>query len=219
MFAVCLCARYQAKPKVSHLAAAKRIMRYLKGTPDTGLWYPKDDNFSLTSFSDSDYGGCKLNFKSTTGGCQFFGDRLVTWQCKKQTSVATSTCEAEYVAASSCCSQLLWIQQQMRDYGLEFSNTPIFVDNSAAISIIKEPSHHSKTKHIEIKYHFIRDCYEKKLIEIVKIHTDLQKADLFTKAFTKSRFDFLLKSNGILPMSDVIQPNELKPELALVIRS
>jgi hypothetical protein len=91
----------------------------------------------------------------------------------------------------------------MRDYGLRFLNTPINVDNTAAISITKNPVQHSKTKHIDIRYHFIRDCYEKKLIDIKKIHTDFQKADLFTKTFNKSRFDFLLSENGIKNMKTV----------------
>ncbi|KAD2392849.1 hypothetical protein E3N88_39826 [Mikania micrantha] len=93
------------------------LYRGMIGTPDLGLWYPSDDNFELTAYSDLDYGGCKRDFKSTSAGCQFFGTRLVTWQCKKQTSVSTSTCEAEYIAAASCCSQIIWIQQQIRDYG------------------------------------------------------------------------------------------------------
>ncbi|KAJ0765403.1 putative RNA-directed DNA polymerase [Helianthus annuus] len=197
MYPTCLLARYQVNPKASHLAAVKRIFRYLKAYPDTGLWYPRDNNFDLVAFSDSDFGGCKIDGKSTTAGCQFLGNRLVTWQCKKQTCVATSTCEAEYIAASSCCSQVLWIQQQLRDYGFEFLTTPIYVDNSAALDITRNPVQHSKTKHIEIKYHFIRDCFEKRLIDVVKVHTDDQRADLFTKAFDKSRFDFLLLVNGI----------------------
>ena len=102
MFAVCLCARFQANPKESHMKAAKRILRYLKGKPKLGIWYPAGGDFDLVAYTDSDYGGCNLNRKSTTGGCQFLGGRLVTWQCKKQTSVAVSTCEAEYVAASHC---------------------------------------------------------------------------------------------------------------------
>jgi len=203
MFATCLCARYQSKPRVSHLVAVKRIFRYLKGTPDLGLWYPNDDNFELTAYSDSDYGGCKRDFKSTSAGCQFFGSRLVTWQCKKQTSVATSTCEAEYIAVASCCSQIIWIQQQLRDYGLQFSNTPIYVDNSAAIAVTKNPVQHSKTKHIEIKYHFIRDCFDKKLIDVVKIQTDFQKADLYTKALDKPRFLYLLEANGVKKKEEV----------------
>nr|GEY73451.1 hypothetical protein [Tanacetum cinerariifolium] len=109
MFAVCACARHQVIPKECHLHAVKRIFRYLKGHPKLGLWYPKDSPFDLVSFSDSDYGGATQDCKSTTGGCQFLGKRLISWQCKKQTIVATSTTEAEYVAAASCCGQVPWI--------------------------------------------------------------------------------------------------------------
>ncbi|GKA35203.1 hypothetical protein Tco_0721694 [Tanacetum coccineum] len=118
MFAVCACARYQVNPKVSHLHAVKRIFRYLKGQPKLGLWYPKDSPFDLVAYTDSDYARASLDRKSTTGGCQFFGCRLISWQCKKQTVVANSTTEAEYVAASSCCGQVLWIQNQLLDYGI-----------------------------------------------------------------------------------------------------
>ena len=197
MFAVSICSRYQAHPKISHLKAVKRIFCYLKGKPTLGLWYPTDDNFLLTAFSDSDYGGCNMNWKSTTGGCQFLGNRLVSWQCKKQMTVSTSTAEAKYNAASSCCSQVLWIQHQMRDYGLFLTQTPIHIDNTAAICIIRNPVQHSKTKHIEIRYHFIRDCYEKKLIDLIRIDTSKQNADIFTKAFPKNRFEDLVSMIGM----------------------
>ncbi|GJX55728.1 putative ribonuclease H-like domain-containing protein [Tanacetum coccineum] len=144
MFAVCACARYQVNPKVSHLHAVKRIFRYLKGQPKLGIWYPKDSPFDLVAYTDSDYAGASLDRKSTIGGCQFLRSRLISWQCKKQTVVANSTTEAEYVAASSCCGQVLWIQNQLLDYG---------------------------------------DCNEKKLIQMVKIYTDKNIADLLTKAF------------------------------------
>nr|GEW54776.1 uncharacterized mitochondrial protein AtMg00810-like [Tanacetum cinerariifolium] len=117
MFAVCACARFQVTPKVSHLHAVKRIFRYLKGKPHLGLWYPKDSPFDLVAYSDSDYAGASLDKKSTNRGCQFLGCRLISWQCKKQTVVATSSTEAEYVAGASCCAQVLWIQNQMLDYG------------------------------------------------------------------------------------------------------
>ncbi|GJV58391.1 uncharacterized mitochondrial protein-like protein [Tanacetum coccineum] len=117
MFAVCAYARYQVNPKVSHLHAVKRIFRYLKGQPKLGLWYPKDSPFDLVAYTDSDYARASLDRKSTTGGCQFLGCRLISWQCKKQTVVANSTTEAEYVAASSCYGQVLWIQNQLLDYG------------------------------------------------------------------------------------------------------
>ncbi|GKA22433.1 retrovirus-related pol polyprotein from transposon TNT 1-94 [Tanacetum coccineum] len=129
MFAVCACSRFQVTPKTSHLNAVKRIFRYLKGKPKLGLWYPRVSSFDLEAYSDSDYAGANLDRKSTTGGCQFLGRRLISWQCKKQTIVATSTTEAEYVAAANCCGQVLWIQNQMLDYGFNFMNTKIYIDN------------------------------------------------------------------------------------------
>ncbi|GJU91713.1 hypothetical protein Tco_1304136 [Tanacetum coccineum] len=106
MFAVCACARYQVNPKILHLYAVKRIFRYLKGQSKLGLWYPKDSPFDLVAYTDSDYAGASLDMKSTTRGCQFLGCRLISWQCKKQTMVANSTIEVEYVAALSCCGQI-----------------------------------------------------------------------------------------------------------------
>ncbi|GJT45425.1 putative ribonuclease H-like domain-containing protein [Tanacetum coccineum] len=182
MFVVCACARFQVTPKTSHLHAVKRIFRYLKGQPKLGFWYPRDLPFDLEAFSDSDYVGASLDRKSTTRGCQFLGKRLISWQCKKQTIVANSTTEAEYVAAAHCCGQVLWIQNQMLDYGFNFMNTKIYIDNESIICIVKNLVFHSKTKHIEIRYHFIRDSYEKKLIQVIKIHTDYNVADLLTKA-------------------------------------
>nr|GEV28385.1 uncharacterized mitochondrial protein AtMg00810-like [Tanacetum cinerariifolium] len=117
MFAVCACARFQMTPKALHLHVVKRIFRYLKGKPHLGLWYPKDSPFDLMAYSDSDYVGASLDIKSTTEGCQFFRCRLISWQCKKQTVVATSSIEAEYVATASCCTQVIWIQNQLLDYG------------------------------------------------------------------------------------------------------
>ncbi|GKD19789.1 hypothetical protein Tco_1208947, partial [Tanacetum coccineum] len=129
MFAVYACSRFQVTPKTSHLIAVKRIFRYLKGKPKLVLWYPRESSFDLVAYSDSDYAGANLNRKSTTGGCQFLGHRLILWQCKKQTIVATSTTEVEYVAAANCCGQILWIQNQMLDYGFNFMNTKIYIDN------------------------------------------------------------------------------------------
>ncbi|GJY62424.1 putative ribonuclease H-like domain-containing protein [Tanacetum coccineum] len=198
MFAVCACARFQVTPKASHLNAVKRIFRYLKHQPKLGLWYPRDSPFELEAFSDSDYGGASLDRKSTTGGCQFLGRRLISWQCKKQTIMANSTTEAEYVAAANCCGQVLWIQNQMMDYGFNFMNTKIHIDNESTICIVKNPVYHSRTKHIEIRHHFIRDCYEKRLIDVIKIHTDANVADLLTKGFDVTRFNFLV-ANLVLP--------------------
>jgi hypothetical protein len=198
MFAVCACARFQVTPKTSHMTAVEKIFRYLKTYPNLGLWYPRESPMELITYSDSDYAGASLDRRSTTGGCQFLGCRLVSWQCKKQTMVATSTTEAEYVAATSCCAQILWLQNQLLDYGYSFMNTIIYIDNSSTICIIKNPVQHTKTKHIEIRHHFIRDCFEKKLINVVKIHTDDNYADLLTKGLDVGRFQYLVTGIGML---------------------
>ncbi|GKC71885.1 hypothetical protein Tco_1117768, partial [Tanacetum coccineum] len=171
MFAVCACARFQVTPKALHLNAVKRIFRYLKHQPKLGLWYPRDSLFELEAFSDSDYGGASIDRKSTTGG-------NCCGQCKKQTIVVNSTTKAEYVVAANYCGQVLWIQNQIMDYGFNFMNTKIHIDNESTICIVKNPVYHSRTKHIEIRHHFIRDCYEKRLIDVIKIHTDANVAKL-----------------------------------------
>nr|GEV69298.1 putative ribonuclease H-like domain-containing protein [Tanacetum cinerariifolium] len=146
MFAVYACARFQVTPKASHLHAIKRIFRYLKGKPHLGMWYPKDSPFNLVAYLDSDYAGASLDRKSVTKGCQFFRCRLISWQCKKQTVVATSSTEDEYVAAASCCARVLWIQNQLLDYGPDQmvsgkdSSNPLMADNLP--KIIWYSTHH-----------------------------------------------------------------------------
>nr|GEZ42622.1 hypothetical protein [Tanacetum cinerariifolium] len=117
MFAVCACVYFQVTLKASHIHAVKRIFRYLKGKPHLRLWYLKDSPFDLVAYLDGDYASASLDRKSTTGGCQFLGCRLISWQCKKQTIVVTSSTKAEYVATASCWAQVLWIHNQLMDYG------------------------------------------------------------------------------------------------------
>nr|GEX91802.1 putative ribonuclease H-like domain-containing protein [Tanacetum cinerariifolium] len=182
-FAVCACVRFQVTLKTSHLHAVKIIFRYLKDQPKLGLWYSKDSPFDLEAYFDSDYAGASLDRKSTTRGCQFLRKRLISWQCKKQTIVANSTTEAEYVDVASYCEQVLYIQNQMLNYGFNLMNTKIYIDNESIICIVKNLMFHSKTKHIEIRHHFIKYSYEKKLIQVIKIQIDYNIADLLTKAF------------------------------------
>lgn len=197
-FAVSACSRHQVTPLTSHLNAVNKIFKYIKGQPKLGLWYPRESPFVLEAYSDSDYAGANLDRKFTTGGCQFLGRRLISWQCKKQTIVATSTTEAEYVAAANCCGQVLWIQNQMLDYRFNFMNTKIYIDNQSTISIVKNLVFHQRTKHIEIRHHFIRDANEKHLIQVLKIHTDDNVADLLTKAFDGPRFNHLVVNIGMV---------------------
>ena len=195
-------ARYQANSKLSQVTAVNRIFRYLKARPKLGLWYPKNKDFQLYAFSDSNHGGDDSDRKSTSAGCQFLGNRLISWQCKKQQTVSTSTAEAEYVAASACCSQVIWRQYQLLDYGLRFQATSIFCDNDATIRICKNPVEHSKTKHIDIKVHFIRDCYDRGLIQMEEVHTDNNVADLFTKPLARARFELLVDRLEMIRFDD-----------------
>jgi hypothetical protein len=183
-----MCARFQAAPKECHLTAMKRIMRYLKYSPNVGLWYPKGAKFELVGFSDSDYTGCKVDRKSTSGGCQLLGRSLVSWSYKKQNSVALSTAEAEYISAGSCCAQLLWMKQTLLDYSVTFQEIPLLCDNESAINIANNPVQHSRTKHIDIRHHFLRDRMSKGDIKIDGVSTDDQLADIFTKPLDESRF-------------------------------
>nr|GEU35931.1 hypothetical protein [Tanacetum cinerariifolium] len=175
-----------------HGFTVKRIFRYLKGQSTLGLWYPKDSPLELIAYSDSDYAGASLDRKSTTRGCQFLGSRLISWQCKKQTIVANSITEAKYIAASSCCGQVLWIQNQLLDYGYNFMQTKIHVYNESAICVVKNPVYHSKTKHIEIQHHFIRDSYEKRLIEMLQA-----LVCLILRAWIKGRSGIKLKGYSL----------------------
>ncbi|GJT27410.1 putative ribonuclease H-like domain-containing protein [Tanacetum coccineum] len=164
-----------------YLTASRPDILYLKGQPKLGLWYTKDPPFDLEAYTDSDYAGASLGHEIHHRCCQVIGRDYVHGHYKKQTIVANSTTEAEYVTASSCCGQVLWIQNQMLDYGYNFMNTKIFIDNKSTICIVKNLVFHSKTKHIEIRHHFIRDSYKKRLIQVIKIHTDHNVADLLTK--------------------------------------
>jgi hypothetical protein len=191
VLSVGVCARYQAAPKDSHMQAVNRILRYLVYTPRFGLWYPKGSNFTLAGYSDSDWAGCKDDRKSTSGACHFLGRSLVSWSSKKQNCISLSSTEAEYVAAASCCSQLLWMRQTLKEYGVHCDKVPLLCDNESAIKIGHNPVLHSRTKHIEIRHHFIRDHINRGDIELSYVPTKIQLADMFTKPLDEARFTFL----------------------------
>ena len=200
MFVTCLCARFQADHRESHLVTIIRIFKYLKGTPKLGIWYPRDSVFDLIGYSDAYYAGCKIDRKSTTGTSQFLGNKLVSWFRKKQNSVSTSTAEAEYNAAS-CFAQILWMKNQLLDYGLQVNRIPIFRDNTSAIAITKNPVQHSRTNHIDIKYHFIREPFMNGTVELHFVQSEKQLADIFTKPLDESTFTRLVSELGMLNYS------------------
>ncbi|CAM8889977.1 unnamed protein product [Rhodiola kirilowii] len=157
----------------------KRILRYLKGTEKLVLWYPRVKSLRLEGFTDADFAGDRTDRKSTSGMAQFLGSCLVSWGSKKQNSVALSTAEAEYIAAAVCCAQILWLHNQLSDFNLHFDQVPIFCDNTSAISIAKNPVQHGKSKHIEIKHHFLRDCVQKELVTSNFYRSKDQVADIY----------------------------------------
>jgi hypothetical protein len=204
MLSVCMCARFQANPKECHLSVVKRILRYLVHTPNLGLWYPKGSKFNLLGYSDSDYTGCKVDRKSTLRTCQFLGRSLVSWSSKKQNCVALPTVEAEYVAAGACCAQLLWMRQTLQDFRCHFTKIPLLCDNESAIKLANNPVSHSRTKHIDIRHHFLRDHETKGDIEFRHVSTEKQLADIFTKPLDESRFYALRNELNILDSHNVV---------------
>ncbi|KAL7597761.1 hypothetical protein Lser_V15G21859 [Lactuca serriola] len=203
MFSVCYCARFQANPHETHMLAVKNIFFYLKRTSSLGLWYPTNSGFFVQALSDADLGGCGLDRKSTTGGCQFLDGKLVSWQSKKQTRVSLSMAEVEYIAAASCTSQVVWIQSQLRDYGLNMKKIPLYCDFESAIRICHNPVQHSKTKHISLQYHFIKDLVEDGNVEIHFVRTTDQIADIFTKALHEASFNKILQGLGMMEAESV----------------
>lgn len=201
MFAYVLDFKYVLRNLI--LSAVKKIFRYLIGTQNLGLWYPRGTSFDLIGFSDADYAGSKIDRKSTSGTCHFLGHMLVSWSSKKQNSVALSTAEAEYIAAGNCCAQILWIKQQLSDFGVSLNNILIFCDNTSAINITKNPVQHSRTKHIEIRHHFIRDHVLKKDISIEFVDSLNQIADIFTKPLNEAQFIKIRRELGMLNENDI----------------
>ena len=146
MFSACLCARFQSCPKESYLIAVKHIIRYLKGTIGMDLWYPRTGQFSMMSFSDADYAGCRVNRKSTSETYQFLGNCLVSWSSKKQNFVALSTAMAEYVAAGAYCAQVFWIKHTLLDYDLHYNHIKIFCDNTCLLYTSPSPRDRQKSR-------------------------------------------------------------------------
>jgi hypothetical protein len=163
-----------------------------------GFGTPKGSTFDLIGYSDADWAGCKIDRKSTSGTCQFLGRSLVSWASKKQNSIALSTAEEEYIATGHCCAQLLWMRQTLRDYGYKLSKVPLLCDNESAIRMADNPVEHSRTKHIDIRYHFLRGHQQKGDIEIAYVNTQNQLADIFTKPLDEKTFSKLRNELNIL---------------------
>ncbi|GKC92515.1 hypothetical protein Tco_1157957 [Tanacetum coccineum] len=171
-----------------------------------GIWYSKDSGFELIAYLNADHARCIDDCKSTSGGIQFLGDKLVSWSSKKQDCTSMSTAEAEYVSLSACCAQVIWMQTQLLNYGFRYNKIPMYCDSKITIAISCNPIQHSRTKHINIRYYFIKEHVEKATIELYFVRTEYQLADLFTKALPKERFEYLVHGIGMRCMT----PTELE---------
>nr|GFC88049.1 retrovirus-related Pol polyprotein from transposon TNT 1-94 [Tanacetum cinerariifolium] len=176
-----------------HLHAIKRIFRYIRGTINQGLWYPKDSSVALTAFADADHAGCQDTHCSTSDSLQFLGERLINWSSKRQKSAAISSTEGKYIALSGCYAQILWMRSQLTNYGLGFNKIPMYCDNKSVIALCCNNVQHSRSKHIDIRYHFIKEHVENEVIELYFVNTEYQLADLFAKALGRVRIEFLIE--------------------------
>ncbi|GJV18558.1 retrovirus-related pol polyprotein from transposon TNT 1-94 [Tanacetum coccineum] len=196
-FAVCMCARYQAKPTKKHLHAIKRIFKYLRGIVNRGLWYPKDSSITLTTYTYGDHAGFQDTRRSTSRCMKLLGDRLVSWSSKRQKSDVISSTKAEYIAMSGCYAQILWMRSHLTDYGLGFNKILMYRDNKSAIALCCNNVQHSRSKHIDIRFHFIKEQVENGVVELYFVNTEYQLADIFTKALCRERIEFLINKLGM----------------------
>nr|GFC65190.1 retrovirus-related Pol polyprotein from transposon TNT 1-94 [Tanacetum cinerariifolium] len=153
--------------------------------------------------SDADHTRCIDSHKSTSGGIQFLGDKLVSWMSKKQNCTAMSLAEAKYMALSKSCAQVMWIRIQLQDYGFNYKKIPLYCDSQSAIAISCNPVQHSRTKHIHTQYHFIKEHVKNGIIELYFVRTEYQLADIFTKALPEDRFKYLVRRIGMRCLTPV----------------
>ncbi|KAL0291904.1 UNVERIFIED_CONTAM: Retrovirus-related Pol polyprotein from transposon RE2 [Sesamum radiatum] len=184
--------------------AAKRILRYLKGTFDYGIFYTSSNDVCLKGYCDSDYAGDVDDRKSTTGFVFYFGENAISWCSRKQPIVTLSTCESEYVATTAGTCHAIWLRRLLSElYFAQDRATKIMVDNKSAIALAKNPVFHDRSKHIDARFHFIRDCIANKEIEVEYVKTLDQVADIFTKALKKDRFQQLREMIGVVKESSL----------------
>ncbi|GJS94907.1 hypothetical protein Tco_0801875 [Tanacetum coccineum] len=163
-----------------------------------GLWYLKDTGMSLIAYADADHVRCQDTRSSTSRSAQFLGDKLVSWSSKKQKSTVISSTEAEYIALSGCCAYILWMRSQLTDYGFQFNKIPLYYDNKSEIAICCNNVQHSRAKHINVRYHFIKEQVENGIVELYFVRMEYQLDDIFTKPLPRERFNFFDRESSAL---------------------
>lgn len=203
-FAVNQLSQFLSAPTDIHEQAAHRVLKYLKGSPGSGLFYPASSSTTLTAFSDSDWAGCIDTRKSITGYCLFLGDSLISWRSKKQSTASRSSCESEYRAMATTVCEIQWLHYLLQDLNQpQLAPTSMFCDNQSAMHIAHNPSYHERTKHIELDCHIVREKLQQGLVHLLPISTTLQTADVFTKPLTPAPFKTCISKLG---MKDIHLP-------------
>lgn len=198
-FAVQQVSQFMHTPRHLHLAAVRRIIRYLKGTSYRGLFFPASTSLTLLAYSDADWAGCADTRRSVSGWCMFLGPALISWKSKKQARVSKSSTESEYRAMSTACSEITWLRGLLAELGFpQINATPLHADNTSAIQIATNPVFHERTKHIEVDCHSIREALDDHVISLPHVSSQLQLADIFTKAVPRARHQFLLSKLMLL---------------------
>jgi hypothetical protein len=199
MYAVSLISRFMENPKISHWKVGKRILRYIAGTTDYGIWYSNSEDDSLVGYTDSDFAGSIDDRKSTSGYAFLLGTGLISWASKKQPIVTISSVEAEYVATTSTSCHAVWLRRILSDLTHEEKEpTPIFCDNSSTIALSKNHVFHRKSKHIDTHYHFIHELVNDGSIMLQFCGSKEQLADIFTKPLGRNTFEFQRQHLGIV---------------------
>ena len=202
MFAASLLSRFMHSPTKKHMGIAKRVLRYIQGTLSYGIEFTRDMNAVLIGFCDSDWAGSEDDSRSTSGYAFSFGSGAFSWASMKQNTVALSTAEAKYVLAAEATAQAIWLRFVLDDFGeMQPDATPLFCDNMSAISMVKNPVFHQKTRQINRRYHFIREALQEGVIDMRFCRSEEQLADIFTKALPKDRFNYLRLKLGVKPVS------------------
>lgn len=198
MHSVSVLSRYMHSPTMQHLGAAKRVLRYIGGTIEHGIWYAQSAECKLFGFSDSDWAGCLDDRRSTSGHTFILGSGAISWSSKKQDIVALSSSEAEYVAVNSAACQMVWLRRVLSEVGYKQEQaTEIFCDNKATIAMTKNPAYHSRTKHIDIRFHYIRSLVASKEVELKFCTTNDQTADILTKALSFDKHTYFRQKLGV----------------------